>query len=64
MHSYGRPREGRAQLQGRAARAAATFGLDGANLYENCSALRLGEKPGEIQVIAPAIAEVIRTLRR
>jgi hypothetical protein len=63
-HSYGRPREEWAELQGRAARAASAFGLDGANLYENCVAVRLGGKPGQLEITAPGIAEVIRGLQR
>jgi len=63
-HSAQRPGETWTDLEARLSREASDFGMDGMILYENFSAIRQGERPGTIEVIAPGIAEVIRRIKR
>ena len=64
VHGWRRANEGWAEKEGRHAQAAFDFGMDGVILYENASALRLGDSPGTFNVTSPGIVEVIRSLKR
>ena len=63
-HGAQRPGETWDDLEGRLARDASDAGMDGMILYENFSALRQGDQPGTVEVIAPDIADAIRSLKR
>ena len=63
-HWAGRPGETWPEIEGRAARNASAYGMDGVIFYENYAAVGLGERPGETRIVDPGVLDVIRELKR